>query len=114
MKIMKYGHCCLLVEHQGVTMLTDPGSYSDMGAIKALTGIDAFVITHEHADHFHVDTLKELLQKNPNAKVITNTAVGKILEVEGIKFEVVGDGQSTNVRDVAIEGFGTKHALIYE
>ncbi len=63
MKITKFGHCCLFVEHAGVTILTDPGSYSDMDAIKALTGIDAFVITHEHQDHFHVDTLKELCRK---------------------------------------------------
>ena len=114
MKITKLNHCCLLIEHEGVTLLTDPGSYSDMDAIKSLTGIDAFIITHEHADHFHIPTLKDLLAKNPSARVITNTAVGNLLKPEDIKFEVVGDGQSAKVREVSIEGFGTAHAVIYK
>ena len=28
MKITKFGHCCLLIEENGVRILTDPGTYS--------------------------------------------------------------------------------------
>ena len=114
MKITKFGHCCLLIEYQGVVVLTDPGNFSDLGAVAKLTGIDAFLITHEHQDHLHVETLKELLAGNPGAQVITNTAVGNILKVEDIKYQVIDDGKVTSVRDVEVAGFGTKHAPIYE
>jgi hypothetical protein len=32
---------------------------------------------------------------------------------QGIKFEVVGDNQKAKIKDVLIEGYGTKHAFIY-
>ncbi len=70
MKITKFGHCCLLIEEKGVRILTDPGTYSTQQS--EVKNIDFVLITHEHADHFHVDSLKALLKNNPQAKVIPN------------------------------------------
>ena len=112
MKITKLGHCCLLIETHGLTILTDPGTYSTRQ--NNVKGIDAVLITHEHADHLHVDSLKQVLANNPKAKVISNVAVGNILTKEGIAYELVVDKQSTKVGEVLIEGFGTKHAEIYK
>ncbi len=112
MKITKIGHCALALEHEGVTILTDPGSFT-IEAQQKLVGLDGIVITHEHQDHFHVDSIKVLLQKNPEVKIVTNSAVGKLLTAEGIAHTVVGDGQSGDIKGIKIEGFGTKHAPIY-
>ena len=65
-------------------------------------------------DHLDINSLKNILKNNPNAKVITNNAVGSLLAKEDISFEVIEDGQSTTEKDVLIEGFGKKHAVIYE
>ncbi len=111
MKITKIGHCCLLIEEKGVVVLTDPGAYSTGQNI--LTGIDAILITHEHADHLHVDSLKKVLVNNPGAEVITNKGVGEILGKEGIKFSVVGGGQSASIKGLKIEGFGVDHWAVY-
>jgi L-ascorbate metabolism protein UlaG (beta-lactamase superfamily) len=111
MKITKFGHCCLLIEEQGVRILTDPGTFTTQQ--DSLTNIDFVLITHEHADHFHVPSVKAILQNNPQAQIITNAAVGALLTKEGIAFKVVGHGQSADVNGVTIEGYGQKHALIH-
>jgi L-ascorbate metabolism protein UlaG (beta-lactamase superfamily) len=114
MKITKLGHCALVLESDGVKILTDPGSFT-IQAQGQVTGLDAVLITHEHQDHFHIDSVKVLLQKNPNAAIITNGGVGKLLKEQGIeKVVIVGDGQSTDLKGMKIEGFGKDHAIIYD
>jgi len=76
--------------------------------------IQYVVITHEHTDHLHVDSLKKVLANNPTAKVITNASVGKILDKEGISYQKVSDGESFDAAGVRIAGHGIHHAPIYE
>jgi len=111
MRIHKIGHCCLVVEVQGVTILTDPGAFTT--AQSEVKGIDVVLITHEHGDHYHVPSLKQVLENNPGAIVITNKAVGALLDGEGIPYVIVGDGELTEVKGVMIEGLGTEHGKIY-
>lgn len=111
MKITKFGHCCLLIEERGVRIMTDPGTYSIQQS--EVKNIDFVLITHEHQDHLHVDSLKICLKNNPQAKVITNKSVGAILGKEGIAFSVVEDCQSYDANGVLIEGFGKDHALMH-
>ncbi|MBI5622040.1 MBL fold metallo-hydrolase [Candidatus Falkowbacteria bacterium] len=111
MKITKLGHCCMLIEEGGKRILTDPGNYSiEQNESK---NIDLVLITHEHGDHLHIESLKMVLQNNPGAQVITNTAVGKILDGEGIAYTTVEDGQSHDFQGVILEAFGSEHAVIY-
>ena len=112
MYIKKIGHCCLVIKDKGLTILTDPGSFST--AQDSLTGIDVVLITHEHQDHLHIDSLKKVLANNPQAKVISNASVGKILDKENIAYKIVGDGQQTTVGEILFEGMGTKHAIVYK
>ncbi len=111
MNITKFGHCCLVLEEGGVRLLTDPGNFTT--AQNDVAGLDAILITHEHQDHYHVESLKQVIANNPQAAVITNGAVGKLLDKEGIAHRIVGDGQATEVNGISIEGFGTEHALVY-
>jgi L-ascorbate metabolism protein UlaG (beta-lactamase superfamily) len=112
MNITKLGHCALVLEDKGKKMLTDPGNFT-IEAQEALTGLDVILISHEHADHMHMDSVKALVKTNPNAKVVSNGAVAKLLKEQGIECVVVGDGQSADVAGFKIEGFGKDHAEIY-
>lgn len=112
MKIKKIGHCCLIIETKGIRIMTDPGVYST--AQDEEKNISIVLITHEHADHFHVESVKKVLANNPEAKVVTNTAVGKLLEKEGIPYEVLEHGGSSILYDILFEGFGEHHAVIYK
>jgi L-ascorbate metabolism protein UlaG (beta-lactamase superfamily) len=112
MKITKLGHCCLLIETDGARILTDPGKFSS--GQNALTDLDAVLITHEHADHLHVESLKEVIKNNPNTKIITNTAVGKQLDKAGIPYSVIEGRATSDIKGVALEAFDAKHEEIYE
>jgi len=112
MKITKYGHCCLLVEENGVKVLTDPGTYTT--AQDDIKGINVILITHEHGDHLHIDSLKRVLENNPQATVVTNTAVDKLLREAGISDAIiVEDRQSEEVSGIRLSGYGTIHEEIF-
>jgi L-ascorbate metabolism protein UlaG (beta-lactamase superfamily) len=112
MKITKFGHCCLLIEISGTRILTDPGNFTT--AQDELKNFDLLLITHEHQDHFHLDSVKKILANNPGVPIITNSAVGALLDKEGIKHQIVAEGQQTNFKNIPIEGFGHEHATIYQ
>ncbi len=113
MKITKIGHCCLVVEPKsGVRIMTDPGDFTK-GAEKE-KNISVVLITHEHGDHLHIESLKKVLESNPKALVITNTAVGNLLDEAGIKYMKLEEGASYDFEGVHIAGFGNLHAEIYE
>ncbi len=116
MKITKLGHCCLLLEINGTRFLTDPGNYTT--AQNEVTNIDFVVISHEHTDHLHVESLMTVLSHNPKAKVICNQSVGKMLDKESIPYQVIdsNSNEKTNEFDtngIIISGHGTKHAPIF-
>jgi L-ascorbate metabolism protein UlaG (beta-lactamase superfamily) len=112
MKIKKIGHCCLIIETKGIRIMTDPGIFTT--AQDEEKNIDIILITHEHADHFHVGSLKKVMATNPEATVITNTAVGKLLDVQGIAYEVLEHGGIATLHDISFEGYGHLHAPIYK
>jgi L-ascorbate metabolism protein UlaG (beta-lactamase superfamily) len=119
MRITKLGHCALVLELEApaggvLRIFTDPGSFTIEQNVQ--TNIDVVLITHEHGDHLHVESLKKIVETNPKAVVVTNQAVAAILQKEGITttVTVVGDGESMEINGVRIEGCGTLHEEIYK
>lgn len=113
MKVHKIGHCCLQIDIGGTRILTDPGGFSVEGH-NGVTDIDVILITHEHADHLHTDSLKQIMENNPSATVVTNTAVGAILTAEGIEHRVVDGDETATFAGILFEAFDAKHAEIFE
>lgn len=112
MRITKLGHCCLIIEEAGLRIMTDPGAWTTRQAEEK--NIDYIFVTHEHQDHIHIDSLRTVLLNNPKARIFTNKGVGKLLEKEGIQFELLEHGGVKECGSVQVEGFGEKHATIYE
>lgn len=112
MRITKIGHCCLLIEEQGLRILTDPGNYSS--GQDTLRDIDVVLITHEHADHFHQESVQSILKNNPAVQIITNSAVHTFLAEKTINATPLTHGNSLSVHGVSFEAWGEKHAPIYE
>lgn len=104
----------MVLEINGKRIMTDPSNSDYGGDSISETGLSAILITHEHGDHLHIETLKEVLKNNPEAIVISNTSVGKLLTEAGIAFTKVEDGEDYMLYDILIKGFGDKHAQIYE
>lgn len=76
MKITYIGHATLLLEIDGVRILTDPNFESSLGrflprvtapgiALDALPVLDALLLTHAHADHLSFKTLDQLPRDIP-------------------------------------------------
>lgn len=55
MRITKFGHACVRVEHDGAAVVIDPGVWTER---EALDGATAVLVTHEHPDHYHPDHLR--------------------------------------------------------
>lgn len=99
-----------MIEVDGCRILTDPGNYNETPMI---TGVDVVLITHEHQDHCHVESLGVILAKNPEARVITHAGVGTVLDKAGIVWEPIADGEGKDVCGVKIRSFGMEHACIH-
>jgi L-ascorbate metabolism protein UlaG (beta-lactamase superfamily) len=54
MRITKFAHSCVRLEHDGTVVVIDPGVFAEPDA---LAGADAVLITHEHPDHYHPELL---------------------------------------------------------
>lgn len=112
MQITKFGQCCLLIEIGGKRIVTDPGRFTQEQNL--LTDIDIILITHEHADHLHTDSLTALIDNNPRVKIVTNSGVGAILSELQIAYDVLEGRDETTVSDIALQAFDGEHAEIFE
>jgi len=98
MKIKKIGHCCLVIEVGGKRIMTDPGGWTS-GQVEE-RGVDIILITHEHGDHLHTESLKKVLENNPSCKLVTNSAVKNIL----VKENIWTDGEEKEKKFFVLEG----------
>lgn len=112
MKITKLGHCCLLIETKGKRLLTDPGCFT-VEVHSKLENIDAILFTHEHSDHYHLDSLKLLLEKNSTAQIFANNSVAELLAKENISHTEIVDGPTIDFFGIALTGHGIYHAEIH-
>ena len=93
--------------------MTDPGSYTVEEQVKE-SSIDLILITHEHGDHLHIESLKKVLANNSSAKVIANNGVGKLLQEAGVEYKVLEDKKAKEIFGVELEAHDCKHEEIFE
>ena len=112
MEITKYGHCCVLIETKGKRILTDPGAFSR--GHQDLTNIDLVLITHEHGDHLHVESLRYILANNPDAQVVSNESVGQLLADADIPHTCVAHEETREIGDLTLKAYDGTHVEIFE
>jgi len=109
MRITKFGHACVRVEHEGRTIVLDPGVFTD---VEAVEGADVVLVTHEHADHYHPDHLRAA----GAAEIVTIEAVARRLREDAPdlaeRLRVVRPGDEVDA-GVPVRVVGERHAVIH-
>ncbi len=108
MQLTHYGHSCLLVELAGTRVLVDPGTFST--GWTELTGLDAVLVTHQHADHLDTGALPELLAANPDVPRYCDPATA---EREGAPWRALCVGEPVQLGAVTVHVQGGAHAVIH-
>ena len=108
MRITKFGHACVRLEHEGKVVVVDPGMFTDP---EAVDGADAVVISHEHPDHYLPDHLA-----GTDAPVFTIAAVAAKIRDDAPavaeRVTVVAPGESFDP-GIPAESVGELHAVIH-
>ena len=108
MRLRHLGHSCLLVEVADRTILIDPGSWSS--DFEDLSGLDAIVVTHQHADHLDRGRFAGLVRSNPDATIATDPQSAALLADDGLTVTSWDDGV-IQVGDVSLSAHGNEHAF---
>ena len=109
MRITKFGHSCIRVEHGGHTLVVDPGGFTQS---EAVDGADAVLVTHEHPDHYQPGHLTRT-----DATVFAIEAVAKRIRDEAPevaeRLTVVAPGESFEAAGLPVRAVGELHAVIH-
>lgn len=108
MQITRFGHAAVLVEAAGRRVLIDPGAFS-AADVFALTGLDAIVVTHQHADHLDRDRVPDLLAANPHARLLADPMTADEM---GGRWTAHRDGDETDLDGLVLRAAGSEHAEI--
>jgi len=115
MKITKYIHSCLLLEHEGEQLLFDPGKFSfaeKRVSPETFRNVSTVVITHQHPDHLDVDALREIVRLS-GATVLSTQEVADMLAPQGLQVQVVEEGE-LEVGSFRLEAVAVPHEPILD
>ncbi len=118
MRVTYIGHATLLLELDGVRILTDPNFEPKLGrllprvsapgiALTDLPKLDALLLTHAHADHLSFDSLERLPRDIP---LIAPPAVAKWLRRLGFDAALsLAPGESMRLDSVSLHAAAATH-----
>ena len=100
MRLTRWSHSCVVLEAEGRKLVIDPGGWSEP---RALNGVDAVLVTHEHGDHVDTDRVR--------ASGLPVWAP-RGADLDGLAFTPVDPGQSLSIEGFEVAAVGGRHAAI--
>jgi L-ascorbate metabolism protein UlaG (beta-lactamase superfamily) len=111
-KLTKHEHACVVFEKEGATVVIDPGVFSP-NAAEIISGAQAILITHEHADHVHEGAVNAALGARPELRVYAPAALAGMFADHAGQFTAVSAGDELKVSGFTVSVHGTTHAVIH-
>ncbi|SDF59223.1 L-ascorbate metabolism protein UlaG, beta-lactamase superfamily [Lentzea fradiae] len=108
MRVVHFGHACVLLDTGDARILIDPGTFS--AGFEELTDLDAVLITHQHFDHLDTERLPALLEANPQAQFIVDEGTAPTVE----NAAVARPGDTFKIGGTGVRVVGGQHAIIHE
>lgn len=106
MKLTKFDHSCVVLEKNGQKLVFDP---VELGTtLPAFDNVVAVIITHKHGDHLQPEIVSAILDRNPEAEILT--VADAVVEFDHAT--VVKDGDSINLGGFDLRFFGGDHGAI--
>ncbi|MEV7289223.1 MBL fold metallo-hydrolase [Streptomyces sp. NPDC093252] len=111
MRLIKKSHACVRLEKDGLTLVIDPGGFSEPDAA---VGAHALLVTHEHPDHFHEGRLRAALEADPAVALWTlGSVAGQLSAAFPGRVHTVGHGDTFTAAGFDIQVHGELHAVIH-
>lgn len=109
MRLTKFGHAAVRMEHDDTTVLLDPGMWTQR---ESVDGVDAVLITHEHPDHYDAENLRAT-----DAPIYTIAAVAAQIRAfapdVAERVTVVSPDDTWSIGGVGVRAIGELHAVIH-
>jgi L-ascorbate metabolism protein UlaG (beta-lactamase superfamily) len=112
MRIVHFGHACVLVETGPARLLFDPGVFSS--GFEDLRDLDGILITHQHFDHLDADRLPLLAESNPGATIVVDPGSADPVAKMGLSTaRTVRPGDAVEIGGAVVNVVGGDHAIIH-
>jgi L-ascorbate metabolism protein UlaG (beta-lactamase superfamily) len=111
MRLTKYTHACVTLEQQDTRIVLDPGMWAEA---EAFEGVSAALITHEHGDHFDLESLREWTARDSAAVIYGPDSVTAQLTELGDRVITVGPNEDLAIGAFSIRTVGGLHAEIID
>ena len=112
MKLTKYGHACVFIEHNGNRLVIDPGAFTELP--KELSNVVAVVYTHMHGDHVDSGNLDLIVKANKDVTVYAEAeTMGELAGIDCSKV-VIDKTQNITVGGFNLSLYYIDHAVIWK
>jgi L-ascorbate metabolism protein UlaG (beta-lactamase superfamily) len=110
-RLVHYGHSCVLLETGSARLLFDPGGFSS--GFEDVRDLDAILITHKHPDHLDTGRLPALVAANPAAALVVDSGSLQETDELGLAAEEVRSGDRVTLGGATVTVVGGEHAVIH-
>jgi L-ascorbate metabolism protein UlaG (beta-lactamase superfamily) len=111
-RIIHFGHSCVLLETGSARLLIDPGTFAT--GFEMARDLAAVLITHQHPDHLDAAKLPVLMAANPRARLIVDEGSAPVVRELGLDPTVLRPGEHLDAGGTAVHVAGGRHAVIHQ